>query len=84
MSKEKTVLSFKEAKERLPKGNKVHTFRQSGPMLIGADWPKKNILDAMKKTEIKETGPQAQGMNHGLAIIDDVGILFIETKKEAK
>lgn len=35
----------------------------------------------MEKHEILETGPHAQGMNHGLALIDKSGHLFIETKK---
>jgi len=81
MSEEKIIVPFGEAKKRLPEGDKVHTFRQSGPMLIGADWSKKDILEVMEKHEILETGPRAQGMNHGLALIDKSGHLFIATKK---
>jgi hypothetical protein len=80
MDKEKVMVSFKEAKKRLPKGDMVHTFRQSGPALIGADWPKKDVLAVMKKHEVSETGPHAQATNHGLAITDESGYLFIATK----
>ena len=80
MSEEKIIVSFKEAKKRLTSGPMVHTFRQSGPALIGADWPKQDVLAIMKKHEISETGRLAQGMHHGLAITDESGHLFIGTK----
>ncbi|MBA7690248.1 hypothetical protein ES703_98772 [subsurface metagenome] len=81
MSEEKIIVPFGEAKKRLPEGNKVHTQRQSGFMIIGADWDKKELLKTMKKYEIRETGGMAKSMNHGLAIFDDSGWLFIATKK---
>lgn len=84
MSKEKVIVPFKEAKKRLTSGPMVHTFRQSGFTMLGADWPKKDVLAIMKKHEISETGPMAQGMNHGLAITDDRGHLFIATKRKEK
>ena len=80
MSDKKIIVPFKEAKKRLPSGPVVHTFRQSGPMLLGADWPRADVLAVMKKHEISETGPHAQAMNHGLAITDKSGYLFIGTK----
>lgn len=82
MSKEKIIVPYEEAKKRLPAGSRVHTFRQSGPMKIGADWTKKDVLAIMRKHEISETGPMAQATNHGLAITDEVGHLFIATKPQ--
>jgi len=84
MSKKRIIVPFKEAKKRLPKGSRVHTFRESGFMKIGADWAKKDVLAAMKKHEISETGPMAQATNHGLVIRDESGYLFIETLPKAK
>lgn len=86
MSQKKIIVPFEEAKKRLPSGTIVHTFRQAGYMMLGADWQKKDLLEVMEKHEISETGPHAQGMNHGLAIIDKDGFLFIATKskQEAK
>lgn len=81
MSKENITISFDEAKNRLPEGNKVHTYRQSGFTILGADWDKKEVLKILKKYEIRKTGGMAKSMNHGLAIFDDSGWLFIETKK---
>ena len=80
MSEEKVIVPFKEAKKRLPTGSRVHTFRESGFMKIGADWSRKDILAIMKKHEISETGPMAQATNHGLVITDESGYLFIATK----
>ncbi|MBU2052541.1 hypothetical protein KKH13_05030 [Patescibacteria group bacterium] len=74
------TVKYSEAIKLLPRG-RVHTFRQSGSMLIGADWERKHILNAMRKAkEILITGKQAQAMNHGLAIEDKNGLLFIATK----
>jgi len=84
MNKKRIVVPFKEAKKRLPAGGRVHTFRESGPIKIGADWTKKDVLAIMRKHEISETGPMAQGMNHGLAITDKSGYLFIATKPKEK
>lgn len=85
MSKEeRTVVPFEEAEKMLPDGDRVHTFRQAGPMLIGADWDKEELLEHIKDFEILETGPAARGMNHGIAIIDKNGPLFIATKREGE
>ena len=74
-------IPFDQAKKKLPKGNQIHAFRQSvGGILIGADWSRADILKAMKKYAIHETGEKAQKMNNGLAIEDEHGWLFIETK----
>lgn len=85
MSDEKEVITFDEAVKRLPDAEQVHTFRQAGFAIIGADWDKTSLLDAMRKApEIQVTGPQAQSMKHGLCIVDDSGPLFIETHEQAR
>ena len=78
-AKEPTTLPFDEAVKLLPKGPTVHTFRQAGLMMLGADHERDTLLEAMKAApEILITGPSAQAMKHGLAIRDDTGVLFIE------
>jgi hypothetical protein len=81
MSKnEKEVISFDDAVKHLPDAEQVHTFREAGFTILGADWDKPALLNAMRKApEIQVTGPQAQAMRHGLCIFDDHGPLFIET-----
>ena len=73
------VLSFDEAVKLLPEGDSIHTVRNPrGGMMIGTDWGRAELLDAMRKSpEIQVTGRIAQSMGHGLAIDAD-GLLFIE------
>jgi hypothetical protein len=59
----------------------VHTFRAS-MMLLGAHW---SVVDARKAFEtygVEESGPSMQSMGHGLAIVDDDGPVFFETRAE--
>ena len=80
MSDEKELISLEAAIKRLPDGDMVHTFRQGGPCLIGADHERGRLIEAMQSAPaIEVTGPQAQAMNHGLCIFDEHGPLFIET-----
>ncbi|HNL98896.1 MAG TPA: hypothetical protein PKL61_17315 [Accumulibacter sp.] len=82
MDDDKELISFDDAVTRLPPGDNIHTFRQAGPMLLGADHGRTSLLAAMRAAPcIEVTGPQAQAMNHGLAIRDENGFLFIETAK---
>ena len=75
-------ISFEEAEKRLPDGPEVHTFRQAGAMLLGADWERGGLLKAMREAEaIELTGPAATAMHHGLAIQDERGLLFIATRR---
>ena len=72
-------LTFDEAVKLLPEGDSIHTFRNPGAgMLIGADWDRAELLDAMRKSsDIQVTGKGAQAMGHGL-VINSGGLLFIE------
>lgn len=77
---DKELITFDEAIKRLPDEDWIHTFRNYGNVLMGADWKKEEIFEAMQAaTEIEITGPQAQAIGHGLAICDEHGWLFIET-----
>jgi len=58
----------------------VHTFRQAGPFIVGADWNRDSLIETMRRAPaIEITGEFAQKMGHGLAIEDERGLLFIET-----
>lgn len=59
----------------------VHTFRQGGMIIIGADWERDDLISAMEKHGVQLAGEQATQMGHGLCLKDDRGFLFIETKK---
>ena len=79
---EKSVVSLEEAIKRLPDGDMVHTFRQAGGMMLGAEHGRTSLIISLANaTEIQETGTLAQSLGHGLCIYDD-GWLFIATKKD--
>lgn len=80
---EKEYVSYKKARKKLPKTKRIHTFRVVGPIRLGCDIDKKRLKKMMKKFKktLEITGPNAQSMNHGLALIDETGALFIETIK---
>jgi hypothetical protein len=59
---------------------RVHTFRQTGPILLGADWGFDELVEAIKEYGVEESGPGASGMHHGLIMTDDRGEVFIATK----
>lgn len=79
---DRVMVSFNDAVAMLPEGDSVHTFRDSGRALIGADWSRQEIIDWLLTHQVELSGEQAVGMNHGLAGHDKYGWLFIETKKE--
>ena len=77
---ERVIVTLEDAITRLPDGDRVHTFRQAGCMMIGADWLLNDLLAAMREHGVIESGPAATGMKHGLVLIDERGPLFIETR----
>lgn len=85
---ERRFLTAEEAVALLPDTEEVHTQIQKGMMFIGADWSREDIIDKIKKSEIRElTGPFARRMGHGLALYNknaeyQSDILFVETDKE--
>lgn len=79
MNEDKKIVSFEEAVKLLPTTERVHTFRQAGMAILGADHDRERLLSAMKAApEIQVTGPAAQAVKHGLAIHDKSGWLLIE------
>lgn len=76
----KRILTTEEAKALLPDKEYIHTFRSSVPnVLIGADWRKQDVLDAIGVCQCELAGAAAKGVDHGLCIHVD-GPLFVETR----
>ena len=80
---ERVKLTFDDAVAMLPDGDNIHTFRSGPFMLIGADWGREPLTEAIRKYGAELSGQMATNMDHGLVLIDDRGPLFIETKKPA-
>ena len=72
-------MTKEEAIKMLPEGDIVHTFRNGGNILMGADWDKDEIIKAMDKYGVELSGEVAIRFNHRLVLKDDSGYLFIET-----
>ena len=85
---ERKFITADQAIELLPEGEYIHTFRQSGLALIGADWLREEIIELIRKSDCLElTGERARSMDHGLAIYDhdakmQSDVLFVETDME--
>jgi hypothetical protein len=60
---------------------RVHTFRDAGIALVGADWDLEDAVAAMRKYGVEESGAEASRMKHGLVLIDEHGPLFLETRE---
>lgn len=84
MNDAKEFVSIDDAIKRLPDGDMIHTFRAGPGVLVGADHERDRLIADMRKApNIEVTGPGAQAMHHGLAIFDEHGVLFIETRTDA-
>ena len=83
-TEEIVILSKEEAVSMLPEGDTIHTFRSVGSTLLGADCDRKELIAKFDKYEIELSGPMATQMKHGIAIRDDQGPLFIETKEKCQ
>lgn len=81
MSDEKILVTFEEAVTLLPeRSRRIHTYRQVGPILVGADHDRADLLKDMQAAPTIEVGGKGcQTMNHAVVIFDDHGPLFIET-----
>jgi hypothetical protein len=58
----------------------VHTFRQGGPMLVGAHMYLDRLRAAMERYGVEEAGDEAASTGHTLVLIDDHGPVFIEAR----
>ena len=83
MNTERERIPVEQAVAMLPEGDRIHTFRQAGPILVGADWPRSDIVDAFRTQGVELAGEQATKMNHGLVFFDEKGPVFVATRKEA-
>ncbi len=81
---ERKVLTTEEAIAMLPDGETVHTFRQAAGMLLGADWKREYVIQAIKDNKVELSGEVATNMGHGMVINGKEGHIFVATRGEAK
>lgn len=80
MSDKKLPLTKVQAISMLGDSEYIHTFR-SGPMsLLGCDWSRQEIVDAISSNECEVGGEMCKSMNHGLVVHVGGAPLFVECK----
>lgn len=83
--REKILITPDEAITLLPDGDQIHTFRSGTGILIGADWSRKSIIEALRNNPdmIEIGGDGCKSMGHGLVCwTSNTDPLFIEADKD--
>lgn len=73
-------LTVEQALARMPDGDRVHTVRQSGLVLLGASWDRDDLIAHLRQFGVEVAGDNAIERGHGLVCVDDSGPLFIRTR----
>ena len=81
MSDDKVPLTAEQAISMLPDGESVHTFRDMPGIMLGADWNRDTLIEAIRNSKCEVGGKACQGMNHGLVVWTD-GPLFVECRED--
>ena len=79
LGEERKALTRGMAIAMLPPTPRIHTFRSTGACLVGADWDRADVIEALGRFSPELSGAMASGMKHGIVIEDEHGYLFIET-----
>ena len=81
----RVLLTAEQAIAMLPDGETIHTFRSRPGILIGADWERAELIDAIRHAVGRELGgEQCRAFGHGLVVwTDESSPLFVETQQEA-
>ena len=67
MEEQRIFITQEEAMSVLPEGEDIHTFINSGGMLIGADWSRQNVEERLRNSvKIEIAGGVARNMGHGI------------------
>ena len=74
-------LTFRQAISLLPNEEMIHTFRSITDVLIGADWKRSTLIDAIRFGKPQIGGKMCRDQGYGLVIFTGNNPLFIETKK---
>lgn len=73
-------LTVEQAERLLPDTPVIHTFRENGGYLLGADWTREQILERFRTHGVELSGENAMKIQHGLASEDVQGWLYIQMR----
>ena len=82
MKDEKVRITKTQAIELLLEGETVHILRSGSSMLIGCDWSRDGVINAINKHSdtLEIGGDVCKSMGHAL-VLNDGELLFIESDK---
>jgi len=83
-TEKRIYLNADQAKSLLSDQDFIHTFRNPRGMMIGCDWSKEKLIQAIDEApenHIEIGGELCMRMGHGLVIYID-GPLFVEVDKD--
>jgi len=83
MNTDKRLITVEEAISLLNEDERVHTFRDTSGMLLGADIDRVSLIEILKSNsdKIEIGGEQCRRMKHGI-VVNYKGNLFIETNTD--
>lgn len=87
---DRQTVPIEDAIHRLGNRTTIHTFMQTGPMVIGADHDREELIAKMRRYGVEESGDGASQMGHTLVIVaypvdgQRTTPLFIEAKAEGR
>ena len=83
MPDKREPLTPRQARAMLPpRVRHIHTFLGQGPIMVGADWSRRDVLILIRRGDCEKAGPIATGGGHGLAVREGPRLWFIETRPE--
>ena len=77
----KLILTTDQAIGLLSNDERIHTFTQAGPAILGCDVDRNELIEIINKSECEIGGEQCKRMGHGLAVWNN-GPMFIEVDKD--
>jgi len=77
---ERVYLTYEQAIAMLVDGDSIHAFRNTGNVLIGADWGRDDVLSVLRDGKPELAGVNATEFGHGIVAWDKYGPVFFQTK----
>ncbi len=63
----------------LPEGERIHTLRNPGGILLGLYWDRDRVIEAIRENKCELASEAGVAMKHGLCVWFDGDPLFVET-----
>jgi hypothetical protein len=75
------MLTYEQAVSVLPDDDMIHTYFSIPMSLIGGDWERERILEAIRSGKPQIGGEACRREGHGLVIFTDISLLGIKAEE---